>query len=100
MKIALASPPICSDNAQRLAWLDQLTEAAKSTDASIVCFPESFLPGYPGMGYSSSDRAPEALERALAKAQAVAARHRIAIILPMDWFVGDKVYNVAQVIAA
>jgi len=41
MKIALASPPICPDNAQRIAWMDQLTEAAKSTDASIVCFPES-----------------------------------------------------------
>lgn len=100
MKIALASPPICPDKEQKKAWLDQLTEAAKSTGASIVCFPESFLPGYPGMGYPSSDRTPEALEKALAEAQFIAARHRIAIILPMDWFIGDKLYNVAQVIDA
>lgn len=52
------------------------------------------------MGYASRDRTPEALKRALAEAQAIAARHRMAIILPMDWFVGGKVYNVAQVIAA
>lgn len=100
MKIALASPPICPDREQRGAWLEQLTQAAKLSGAMIVCFPESFLPGYPGMGYASSDRTPEALERALVDAQAIAARHGIAIILPMDWFIGDKVYNVAQVIAA
>jgi len=100
MKIALASPPITPDNAQRLSWLDQLSAAAKSTGASIVCFPESFLPGYPGMGYASDDRTPEALESALAEAQSTAVRHKIAIVLPMDWFIDGKVYNVAQVIDA
>ncbi|MFC3199554.1 carbon-nitrogen hydrolase family protein [Parapedobacter deserti] len=100
MRIALASPPICPDNAQRLAWLGQLTEAAKMTGASVVCFPESFLPGYRGMGYAESERTPEALEKALAEAQSIAARHHIAIILPMDWYIDGSVYNVAQVIAA
>ncbi|MFB2118802.1 carbon-nitrogen hydrolase family protein [Parapedobacter sp. 2B3] len=100
MRIALASPPICPEEAQRFVWLDQLTEAAKTNGATIVCFPESFLPGYPGMGYPPSDRMPVALSESLAQAQAIATRHRIAIILPMDWFIGDQVYNVAQVISA
>lgn len=100
MKIALASPPICPDHTQRIAWLNQFAGTAKSIGASIVCFPESFLPGYPGMGYPESDRTPEALEKALAEAQSIAVRHRIAVILPMDWHVGDKLYNVAQVISA
>ena len=52
------------------------------------------------MGYASGDSTPEALERALAEAQAIASRYHIAIILPMDWSIGDKVYNVAQVISA
>jgi len=100
MKIALASPPICPDRTQRLKWLDRLAEGAKTSGAVVVCFPESYLPGYPGMGYPTSDRTPRALERAVAEAQGIAARHGIAIILPMDWYIGDEVYNVAQVIGA
>lgn len=99
MKIALASPPISQRLADSLYWLDKLTGAARAAGASIVCFPESFLPGYPGMGYPESDRTPEALEQALMQGQTIAARFGMVVILPMDWYVADKLYNVAHVIA-
>ncbi|WP_276131645.1 carbon-nitrogen hydrolase family protein [Polluticoccus soli] len=99
MKIALASPPIPSSLEAGLQSLEDLVKKAASQQAEIICFPESFLPGYPGMGYSREDRTAERLEPALEKVRDIAARHAIAIIIPMDLYVGDEVFNVAHVIS-
>lgn len=97
MKIALASPPIPRSIDHGLELLESLTADAASQGAEIVCFPESFIPGYPGMGYPI-DRDPDALHHALEKAKIIAKRNTIAIILPMDGYINDQLYNLAYVI--
>lgn len=65
MKIAIASPPIVKSLNEGLQWLEKLTKEAAKQQAEIICFPESYLPGYPGMGYSDEDRSAERLQAAL-----------------------------------
>jgi len=61
MKIALASPPFPKSLADGLYWLEKLVQDAAGEQAEIICFPESYLPGYPGMEYPAEDRSAEKL---------------------------------------
>lgn len=99
MKVALASPPIPTSLQMGLFWLENLTEQAADAQADIICFPESYLPGYPGMGYAPEDQSPESLQLALDKVCAIAAKNAIAIIVPMDWHTPTGLLNLAFVIA-
>lgn len=100
MKIALASPPIPKSLAEGLVSLEVLAKEAAAQSAEIICFPESYLPGYPGMGYSSEDRSRDCLQAALDKVREIARDISIAIIVPMDWYLNDSLVNVAHVISA
>lgn len=99
MKIALASPPIPNSLAEGLSALKTLVKNAADQSAEVVCFPESYLPGYPGMGYTADDRSPTALQAALEQVCAVARENSIAVIVPMDWYLDDKLVNLAYVIS-
>jgi predicted amidohydrolase len=88
MKIALASPPIPTSIIDGVHWLEKLAEEAALQQAQIICFPESYLPGYPGMPYPAEDRTPEALKNALTSVCRIAREQGIAIVVPMDWY-GD-----------
>ncbi|PRD56133.1 carbon-nitrogen hydrolase family protein [Sphingobacterium gobiense] len=98
MKIALASPPFPTSINHGLELLEALSSDAVSQGAEIVCFPESFLPGYPGMGYLGEDRKDESLQKALNEARLIAERNKIALVLPMDSYIEDKIYNLVFVI--
>lgn len=100
MKVAIASPPFPAGINDGLYWLEKLVKEATLENAEIICFPESFLPGYPGMGYPEEDRSAETLTIALSKVQEIAALHTIAIIIPMDWHHPDGILNLAYVISA
>jgi predicted amidohydrolase len=100
MKIAIASPPIVKGLKDGLYWLEELVNAAATQQAEIICFPESYLPGYPGMEYPAADRSAENLERALEEVCRIAATHQIAVIVPMDWHLPGGLYNLAHVISA
>ncbi|WP_448702681.1 carbon-nitrogen hydrolase family protein [Mucilaginibacter sp. AW1-3] len=100
MKIAIASPPFPASINDGLYWLEKLVKQAAEKEARIICFPESYLPGYPGMGYATADRTPEKLQSALSRVCTIAAQNNIAVIVPMDWYDGDNVLNVAFVISA
>lgn len=100
MKIALASPPFPKSINDGLFWLEKLVKDAAGAQAEIICFPESYLPGYPGMGYTAEDRSPERLQEALDKVCTIASENAIAIIIPMDWYYGGEVLNVAFVVSA
>ncbi|HEY8954794.1 carbon-nitrogen hydrolase family protein [Chitinophaga sp.] len=99
MKIALASPPTPVSVTDGLSWTAQLAEEAAKQQAEIICFPESYIPGYPGMGLPE-DRSPEKMQYALKQVKEIAAKNAIAIIMPMDWYEGASVLNVAFVISA
>jgi len=100
MKIALASPPIPKSLVEGLIGLETLVKEAAAKSAEIICFPESYLPGYPGMGYPETHRSLESLQNSLKKVCQIAKENKIAIIVPMDWYVDDKLVNLAHVISA
>lgn len=99
MKIAVASPPFSKSINDGLYWLDKLAKEAAEGKAEIICFPESYLPGYPGMGYTEEDRSEFTLNAALDIACQLAAEHHIAIVLPMDWYSPKGLVNLAHVIS-
>lgn len=101
MKIALASPPFPSSIQDGLTWTEKLVNEAAEKQAAIICFPESFIPGYPGMGYAPEERTAESLQSALEQVCVIAAKHNIAIVMPMDWYSSlAELLNVAFVIDA
>ena len=100
MKIALASPPFPKSVNDGLLSLKKLTQEAATQGAEIICFPESFIPGYPSTEFEIEKCSSDELQSALKEAQAIAAENNIAIILPMDWYTDGAYLNVAQVISA
>lgn len=100
MKIALATPPIPTSLAKGLVWLETLVKQAAEAGAEIVCFPESYLPGYPGMGYTPEDRTQTKLQQALDAVRYIAAQNAIAIIIPMDWHSTAGLQNLAFVVSS
>jgi predicted amidohydrolase len=98
MKIAIASPPFPKSIADGLYWLEKLVKEASSKQAELVCFPESFIPGYPLPELTLEETSPEKLADALTQASATAAANNIAIILPMDWYTSEGKFNIAHVI--
>ncbi|MEJ7644674.1 MAG: carbon-nitrogen hydrolase family protein [Chryseolinea sp.] len=99
MKIALASPPFPTSIDNALQHIEKsIVEAAKGK-AQIICFPESYLPGYPGVKQNMEERSAEKLNAALARIREMAAKNSIAVIIPMDWHHQGQVFNVAHVIS-
>jgi predicted amidohydrolase len=99
MKIALASPhhPKSIDDA--IMQLQTLVKDAAQQKASIICFPETYIPGYPLDIANAKKSMPAILENALAKVCTVAKENSIAIILPMDWYNSEIFLNVVFVIS-
>ena len=56
MKIALASPPLPVSITDGLSWVEKLTAEAAAQNAAIICFPETFIPGYPLSEYQPEKR--------------------------------------------
>jgi len=100
MKIALASPPFPRSLNDGLYWLEKLVKEAVQEQADIICFPESYLPGYPGMEYPPEDRSAARLQMALDKVCEIAAENNMAIIVPMDWHHQDGLLNLAYVVSS
>jgi 5-aminopentanamidase len=100
MKIAIASPPFPKSISDGIYWLEKLVAEAGKEQAEIICFPESYIPGYPGMDYDEQERSPEQLRSALDQVCQIAAKYAIAIIIPMDWHHPDGILNLAYVVSA
>lgn len=99
MKVAVASPPFPKSINDGLYWLEKLSKEASAKEADIICFPESFIPGYPLKENQVEHGSPEKMQAALDKASSLAAENNIAIILPMDWYDNGQLYNIAHVIS-
>jgi len=99
MKIAVASPPYPASLADGLYWVEKLVREAAGGEAEIICFPESYLPGYPALEYKPEKATDEQLRSALNKVCRIAAENAVAVIIPMDWYHDNKLFNVAHVIS-
>jgi predicted amidohydrolase len=100
MKIALASPPFPKSINDGLFWVEKLTRAAAENNAEIICFPESYIPGYRGLEYAVEEHSPEKLQLALNRVSEIAAGNSVAVIIPMDWYHPDGLLNLAYVISS
>lgn len=99
MKIAVASPPYPKSVKDALYWIDTLAGNAAEAGALIVCFPETYIPGYPGAEFSPERCTDAQLRDAFESCCEIAKKHKVALIIPMDWYEGDDFLNVAQVIS-
>ena len=100
LRIGLASPRPAATREEGLAAVGRFLAEAEARGVAIVCFPETYLPGYrPDFpGTPSPDQA--AQEGALEGVRALARRHRVATIMPMEWADPAGMLNVAFVVAA
>jgi predicted amidohydrolase len=99
MKVAIASPPFPKSINDGLYWVDKLARDAAEQQAEIICFPESYIPGYRGEEFEVEAHSPEKLKAALHEVCAIAKEYAIAVILPMDWDHPEGILNVAYVIS-
>jgi predicted amidohydrolase len=100
MKIALASPVFPDSLAHALEQVEQMMIRASEQGAELICFPESYVPGYPINASRVRTCDLTQLEAARAQVAVFAAQHSIAVILPMDWYEGTRFLNTAHVIDA
>lgn len=100
MKIALATPHFPKSITDGLNKVEQLASNAAKQGAVVVCFPETFIPGYPLADVEVPKASQEELAKALDEVCEIAKANNIAIIIPIDWYEGDKFYNLAQVVSA
>lgn len=99
MKVALASPPFPKTINSALLEAEKLIKDAVKEKAEIICFPESYIPGYPLEEVEVEKYTPAKLQAALDRVCELARSYSIAVIMPMDWYSNNKVLNVAQVIS-
>ena len=65
LRIGLASPRLAATREEGLATAARFLAEAASQGAAIVCFPETYLPGYRGLGFPTPPPDQPAQERAL-----------------------------------
>lgn len=99
MKIAVASPPYPHSLNEALHHIETMVKDAANQKADIICFPESYLPGYPMPELKREEMSDEQLRSALGKVCGFASQNSIAVIIPMDWHENGALLNVAQVIS-
>lgn len=100
MKIAIASPPFPKSIEDGLFQVEKLVKEAAERHAEIICFPESYIPGYPAEEFEVEIGSPKKMQEALNRARVIAAENHVAIILPMDWYTPGGMLNIAHVISA
>jgi predicted amidohydrolase len=99
MKVAVASPPFPKSIEDGLFQVEKLVMEAAEQQAEVICFPESYIPGYPAEEFEVELSSSKKMQEALDKACKIAAENNIAIILPMDWHIPGGMLNVAHVIS-
>jgi predicted amidohydrolase len=100
LRIGLASTRVPATREDGLATVERFLAEAASRGAAIVCFPETYLPGYRGLGFAPPAVDQDAQERALQRVRDAARRNRVAAIVPMEWASSARLLNLAFVVNA
>jgi predicted amidohydrolase len=100
-RIGLASPPPAVTREDGLATVGRYLAEAAAQGVAIVCFPETYLPGYRGPDFPATPPPDQsAQERALRDVRDLARQQRVAVIVPMEWASPTGLLNLAFVINA
>ncbi len=100
LRIGLASPRVAATREEGLARIERFLAEGAAQGAAIVCFPETYLPGYRGLDFTPPPPDQIAQERALRDVSDMARRHQIAAIMPMEWASPTGLLNLAFVVDA
>ena len=97
VRIALANLRYPSDAAASIRAAVEAVAGAAEAGASIVCFPECFVPGYRGPGRTPPAPSVQLLDRAWDSVGTAAARARVAVVLGTERLVDGGVVPSALV---
>ena len=97
-RIALANLRYPASPEESVALAEGAIRQAADSRASIICFPECYVPGYRGLGKSPPPPDSAFLERAWAAIAAAAAKASIAVILGTERMAGSALLATALVI--
>lgn len=100
VRIGLASPRVAATREDGLAAAERFLAEAAAQGAAIICFPETYLPGYRGLDFAPPPLDQSAQERALQAVSDLARRYRVAAIMPMEWASPAGLLNLAFVVDA
>jgi predicted amidohydrolase len=101
LRIGLASPRVAATREEGVAIIGRFLAEAAGRGAAIVCFPETYLPGYRGHEFPDTPPVDQAAqERALRDVCDLARQHRVAAIVPMEWASPAGQLNLAFVVDA
>lgn len=98
LRIALATPRMAATRDAAVDTVDRFLAEAAEQGVALVCFPETWLPGYRGAGFAPPPPDQRAQEEALDAICDLARTHRVAVILPAEWESPAGLLNVAFVI--
>ncbi len=99
-RIGLASPRPAATREDGLATVGRFLAEAAARGAAIVCFPETYLPGYRPDFPATPPPDQAAQELALQGVCELAREHRVAAIVPLEWGSPVGLLNVAFVVDA
>jgi predicted amidohydrolase len=97
-RIALANIRFPANPAESVTLAENAIAQAALKRASILCFPECYVPGYRGLGKVIPPPDPAFLERAWSTIAAAAAKANLTVILGTERIVENTLYATALVI--
>jgi predicted amidohydrolase len=98
LRIGLAAARNAASLRERLHTVDRFLEEAGAQDVAIVCFPEAYIPGLRGQDFAVPDPDQRRQQHALDVVCDSARRHRVAVVIGMEWASPLGLHNVAYVI--
>jgi predicted amidohydrolase len=99
-RIGLASPRVCAKREDGLAMVERFLGEAAAQGVAIVCFPETYLPGYRGLDFTPPPPNQGAQEHALRQVSEIACQHKVAVIIGMEWASPAGLLNLVHVVGA
>ena len=98
LRIALANLRFPASPEESVALAERAIADAGAEGASVVCFPECFVPGYRGVGKGVPPPDPAFLENATAAVAAAAGRAHVAAVLGTERLAGGALLATALVV--
>jgi predicted amidohydrolase len=81
LRLALAQPPYAASPDESVDEVERMIREAAAKGASVVAFPECYVPGYRGLSYAPPPPDPSFLERAWRRVSEAARAARIGVVL-------------------